>query len=173
MKKVAVSLISVRSMSLDKLPLVTEEPYPGWLRFEIEGQKPWYKTPVPRIVLRNTNHLREYLRKEQAKEKLLDVNENGFSFKRRLGLRAKSAPTLSSGKASSANGAGSTIEDSLKGSKQFSSIERLIRSNEPVNHRKLLCQAATSVDTFRLKETQVKINLKLTLWMRESERVHT
>ena len=69
--------ISVSSMSLDKLPLVTEEPYSGWLRYEIEGQRPWFKTPVPRIVIRNTGHLQEYLRKEHDKGNLLDINENG------------------------------------------------------------------------------------------------
>ena len=68
---------------------VTEEPSYGWIRIEVEGSKPYYKTPVPRTVIRDKGRLKEYLDKEHSKNRMVEVTEDMFSFKRRLGLRQK------------------------------------------------------------------------------------
>ena len=69
-----------------KHEVVTEEPASGWLRYEVEGSTPWYKSPVPRTVLKSSRKVALFLEKEHAKGKMMDVNVNQFSFKRRLGL---------------------------------------------------------------------------------------
>ena len=71
---------------------VTEEPSHGWIRIEVEGSKPYYKTPVPRTVIRDKGRLKEYLDKEHSKNRMVEVTEDMFSFKRRLGLRQKKGP---------------------------------------------------------------------------------
>ena len=74
---------------------MTEEPYPGWLRFEIKGEKPYFKAPIPRTVIRDRVKLVNYLTKEQANGRMLEVDEGQFSFKRRFGLHTrKSEVTL-------------------------------------------------------------------------------
>ena len=40
---------------------VTEEPLVGWLRVEVEGSKPWFKTQVSRTVIRNARMLQDFL----------------------------------------------------------------------------------------------------------------
>ena len=47
--------------SNDPDPIITEEPLPGWQRYEIEGQKPWFKTPAPRTVIRDAKKLQSFL----------------------------------------------------------------------------------------------------------------
>ena len=139
-------------MNIDKVPVVTEEPYPGWLRYEVEGEKPWYRSPVPRTTIRNVGHLSEYLRKEQARNNMLDVSVSGFSFKRRFGLRTRSAPSVST------INKPITENDTNKSGivKPTSAVERLIRNSEPIDHRKLLSRAAGSLDSIRQqKEVQV------------------
>ena len=69
---------------------MSEEPLPGWLRFEVEGSKPYFKTPVPRTIIRNARMLEDYLKKEHEKGRLQEVSGSEFSFKRRLGLKKKS-----------------------------------------------------------------------------------
>ena len=61
-------------MSGDKDPHVTEEPLPGWQRFELEGQKPWFKTPVPRTVIRDAKKLQMFLEKEHQQGRMMDVD---------------------------------------------------------------------------------------------------
>ena len=73
---------------------VIEEPYPGWLRIEREGDKPYYKSPFPRTVLRNASMLKNYLSKEQNAGRMQDVEVEKFSFKRKYGLKKK-APEVS------------------------------------------------------------------------------
>ena len=77
------------TMSFIKEPTVTEEPLPGWLRFETEGDKPWFKTPVPRTVIRDASKLQSFLGREHQHGRMLDVDGSEFSFKRRLGLQKK------------------------------------------------------------------------------------
>ena len=66
---------------------VEEEPYPGWLRVEPQGQRPFYKTPFPRTVIRSAAMLKEYLRKQNAHEKMMEVDAEMFTFKRRYGMK--------------------------------------------------------------------------------------
>ena len=57
-------------MNAAKNPEVSEdEPYVGWLRCEVSGEKPWYKTPFPRTIIRDHKKLLDYLEKEKAKGK--------------------------------------------------------------------------------------------------------
>ena len=77
-------------MNKAKHPSVTEEPLPGWQRFEVEGQKPWFKTPAPRAVIRDAKKLQSFLDKEHQQGRMLNVDGTEFSFKRRLGLQKKS-----------------------------------------------------------------------------------
>ena len=70
-------------------PYISDEPASGWLRFEVEGEKPYFKSPVPRMVIRDRVKLAAYLEKEHAEGRMLDVVEDMFSFKRRLGLKRK------------------------------------------------------------------------------------
>ena len=67
-------LFSVDDMNLAKPPVITEEPVPGWLRYEVEGEKPWFKTPVPRTVIRDAIKLQDFLEKEHSNERMLEVD---------------------------------------------------------------------------------------------------
>ena len=71
--------------------VVTEEPLPGWQRVEVAGSTPLYKSPFPRTVITSNAKLKEFLRKENAAGRLLGINAEQFSFKRRLGLRQRSS----------------------------------------------------------------------------------
>ena len=68
---------------------VVEEPFSGWLRVELQGQKPYYKSPFPRTVLRSGAILRDFLAKEKAAGRMMDIEESKFSFKRKYGVRIK------------------------------------------------------------------------------------
>ena len=67
----------------------SEEPFPGWLRVEVEGKKPSYRSPFPRTTITNAAKLDEFLEKEHSAGRMKDVHRDQFSFKRRLGLRQK------------------------------------------------------------------------------------
>ena len=73
--------------------VVTEEPLPGWLRYEIPGKAPFYKSPFPRTVIRTAAMLKEFLRKEHLAGRMKGVDGSEFSFKRRLGLKVKAVPS--------------------------------------------------------------------------------
>ena len=60
-----------------------EEPYPGWQRFEVAEKRPYYKTPVPRTVIRSAAMLKEFLAKENEAGRMVEVDISKFSFKRR------------------------------------------------------------------------------------------
>ena len=60
---------------------VEEESYPGWLRVEPQGQRPFYKTPFPQTVIRTATMLVEYLRKQNALEMMMEVDVEMFTFK--------------------------------------------------------------------------------------------
>ena len=74
--------------------VVSEEPLPGWLRYEISGRKPFYKSPFPRTVIRTTTMLTDFLKKEHASGRMLEVTGAEFSFKRRLGLKEKAGSSF-------------------------------------------------------------------------------
>ena len=139
--------------------VLTEEPYPGWQRIEREGQTPWFKTPVPRKVIRSRKKLEEFLSKEQNNGRMADIDINNFSFKRRYGLR-KCTP-LDSLPLSGSSTTGSTCSsapvslpcdrsrDSTFDDNLRNMVSRLTKTSEVIDHRKLLSKCASNVDEFQ------------------------
>ena len=80
-------------MDEDPIRVETEEPFTGWLRVEVEGRKPSYRSPFPRTTITSAAKLGEFLEKEQSGGRMLDVDVSHFSFKRRMGLKKRSAPS--------------------------------------------------------------------------------
>ena len=137
---------------------VTEEPAPGWLRIEKEGSKPWYKSPVPRTVIRTTRMLQDYLDNEHKQKRQLEVSVNQFSFKRRLGIRKKSHESENTSKLVS-DDADMPTSDKVNCADQVevsvpndSVVDRLVRSSEVLDHKKLLCGISKKMDSFRLND---------------------
>ena len=154
----------------EKVPVESEEPHPGWLRYEVEGSTPYYKSPVPRTVLRSARKLAQYLDIEHKKGNLLNVAVSDFSFKRRLGLKS-SKRGLTSYVASNKDVVScvkSSYELSVTDSrvsegddgkrnqlivcKSTSIVHRLSRSTEIVDHRKVLSAAAKNLDCSRVND---------------------
>ena len=48
-------------MDGDTNRIESEEPFPGWLRIEVEGKKPSYKSPFPRTTIISAAKLDEFL----------------------------------------------------------------------------------------------------------------
>ena len=117
----------------EKHEVVTEKPVSGWLRYEVEGSTPWYKSPVPRTVLKSSRKVELFLEKEHAKGNMKDVNVNQFSFKRRLGLLTMS----SKGDQTSAQVSLEIRELAVEKDQPKTVVERLTKSVEVVNHRKV------------------------------------
>ena len=143
-------------MNEAKDPQVTEEPVPGWQRFELEGQKPWFKTPAPRTVIRDAKKLQSFLEKEHQHGRMLDVDGSQFSFKRRLGLLKKSgkasiSPTTAVSDISSELLPTDHLSDMMEHSNQ-TIVERLTRNTEGIDHRKLLSKSSQKVDKFRIND---------------------
>ena len=130
-----------------------EEPYPGWLRVEVEGQKPFYKSPFPRTVLRSAAMLRDFLEKENAAGRMLNVQSSQFSFKRKLGIKAKNSNL--------ADAALNTLDQESTSagcqSEPRSTVELLTRDpNKLIEHPKLLSNVAKKVDASRLNDAYKK-----------------
>ena len=124
-----------------------EEPYPGWLRFEVEGQKPFYKTPFPRTVIRSAAMLRDFLEKENAAGRMLDVQSSQFSFKRRLGIKVRTSASHPEPEDNIANQ--ETAEEPIQ-LEPRSVVELLTRDpNKLTEHPKLLSNMAKQVDASR------------------------
>ena len=136
----------VINMNLVKEPIVSEEPLPGWLRFETEGEKPWFKTPVPRTVIRDASNLQSFLEKEHRLGRMLDIEGSEFSFKRRFGLRQK--PICSVATVSEQSESLAPVAET----EPLSIIERLTRNTEIIDHKKLLSRSSKKVDEFRLND---------------------
>ena len=90
---------------------------------------------------------------------MMDIDPSHFSFKRRLGLKTKenrsnvvdlSTPIV--------DDVVSRVNESDMSSADI--LDRLSRNGNVVNHRKLLCQAAASIDNFR-RGRQNSMELKL------------
>ena len=138
-------------MNLAKEPVITEEPLPGWLRFEAEGGRPWFKTPVPRIVIRDASKLKCFLEKEHSHGRLLEIDGSEFSFKRRYGLRKKTASCVSS--FSDSNEPVDEADEPPEIHDEPSSIvQRLARNTEIMDHKKLLYESSKKVDDFRVND---------------------
>ena len=133
-------------------PIVTEEPLPGWLRFEPEGGRVWFKTPVPRTVIRDASMLKKFLDKEHSLNRMLDVNGNEFSFKRRYGLKQRKAP-CSVAKDSVDDEQEAEDVDAIEAQSDDKTIlQRLSRNTDVVDHRKLLFFSSQKLDKFRDKD---------------------
>ena len=131
---------------------MTEEPYPGWLRFEIKGEKPYFKTPIPRTVIRDRVKLVNYLTKEQANGRMLEVDEGQFSFKRRFGLRTRKSEVTLKDIDIDIGTISSKSDSEEKNRKSSDTVERLTRSGKVVDHRKLLLDACKVIDKLRLSD---------------------
>ena len=133
---------------------MVEEPYPGWLRIEKEGEKPFYKSPFPRTVLRNASMLRDYLAKERTAGRMKNVEEDNFSFKRKYGLKKKVSeaskhPTEARNDTVEAQH-GISRQEEVEISEPRSVVQLLTRDPEKVvDHRKLLSNTAKQVDKCR------------------------
>ena len=157
------TVIVFEKMDPPKEPFV-EEPYPGWLRIEKDGQRPFYKTPFPRTVLRSAAMLKDFLGKEKAAGRMKEVDEKQFSFKRRHGVKVKDAasPELLDqvqGDAASPTEVGVAPDGQVLSHgeptellKHRTVVELLTREpDKSTNHRKLLSNTAKLVDKFRPK----------------------
>ena len=147
-------------------PVVTEEPLPGWQRVEVIGSTPFYKSPFPRTIITSNAKLKDFLRKEHSAGRLVGVNGEQFSFKRRLGLQRSFSATpagtqesfsqledenTTGGAAENAGAAGNAVlvaaaeSDTRRGV-----VELLTRDPEvAIDHRKLLSKEAKKIDRFR------------------------
>ena len=142
-------------MNPEKIPVVTEEPLPGWLRYEIEGQKPWFKTPVPRTVIRDATKLQDYLEKEHAKGRMCGVNGEEFSFKRRFLKKSRQVSSDSAVPEIVDAGSMATNEcnEGVKRDDEATTVvQRLTRDTEVVDHRKLLSRSSKVMDDFRMND---------------------
>ena len=141
-------------MSSGKNPVITEEPVPGWLRYEVEGEKPWFKTPAPRTVIRDSSKLHAFLDKEHGHGRMLEIDGKEFSFKRRLGLRKNRASESNVPQTDDQHVQvdDSTADSNVTGIKTLSIVERLTRNTEVLDHKKLLCKSSKDLDEFRLND---------------------
>ena len=132
---------------------VTEEPFPGWIRIERAGEKPFYKSPIPRTVLRSAAMLRDFLSKERAAGRMNEIEEDKFSFKRKHGVKTKvpatsPTPINVSGEAPEAQVAKSV--ESKEVYEHRTVVELLTRNPDQLtDHKKMLSNAAKQVDKFR------------------------
>ena len=136
-------------MSSERSPVVTEEPLPGWQRYEMEGEKPWFKTPVPRTVIRDASKLQDFLEREHSHGRMKEVDGQEFSFKRRLGLQKQK---VSAGAAvletlQTPDEVISEVSDSKL--ETASIVERLTRNSDVLDHKKLLYKSSKDLDRFR------------------------
>ena len=137
----------------DKVPVVTEEPFPGWLRYELEGNTPYYKSPVPRTVIKSARKLSLFLESERKKGNMKDVAVSDFTFKRRLGLKKPIKELETSSISSLSESVISEGECEVQQTSEATSvIERLSRGTEVVDHRKLLSEAAKKLDSSRVSD---------------------
>ena len=130
-------------------PVETEEPFPGWLRIEVEGKKPTYRTPFPRTVITSAAKLEDFLDKEHSAGRSLNIDKSLFSFKRRLGLKQKVTPPPPSLESAEVNAATKDIDEKDSG-KVRGVVELLTRDHEAkIDHRKLFFNVSKKVDAFR------------------------
>ena len=115
----------------------------------MEGEKPWFKTPVPRTVIRDASKLQDFLEREHSHGRMKEVDGQEFSFKRRLGLRKQKVfaratvlETLQTPDEVISEVSGSKLETASIG-------ERLTRNSDVLDHKKLLYKSSKDLDRFR------------------------
>jgi hypothetical protein len=141
-------------MDEDPIRVETEEPFPGWLRVEVEGRKPSYRSPFPRTTITSAAKLGEFLEKEQSGGRMLDVDVSQFSFKRRMGLKKRSAPPPPPEADDTHDPADAIqIPASNNVEKSRSVVELLTRDHEvDLDHRKMFSNLSKKIDAFRPKD---------------------
>ena len=131
-------------MNSSKDPIINDdEPFDGWQRFEIPGGKCWFKTPPPRIVIRDFSKLEDFLEKEHSNGRMLEINRTHFSFKRRYGLKKITKKS------------NDVPQNTVKNSgpaEATSIIERLTRNGLQLDHKRTIFESTKSLDSFRLQE---------------------
>ena len=151
-----VVFVLSKFLEMDEPPeeVVGEEPLPGWLRIETEGQKPYYKSPFPRTVIRTAAMLKEFLKKEHASGRMREVNGSEFSFKRRLGLKMKALPALTNLTEVVGSGEEAVGNMNFKSAYQHRTVVELLTrdTGKIVEHRKLLSNMSRQLDEFRPKD---------------------
>ena len=131
---------------------MVEEPFVGWLRIELEGQKPYYKSPYLRTVLRSAAMLKNFLAKERAGGRMIEVEESRFSFKRKHGVNVKSVaispvPIEVYGAAPDVQVLDAVSDGMFE---HRTAVELLTRDPAKItNHKKLLSNTAKQVDKIR------------------------
>ena len=135
---------------------VSDEPFPGWLKVEVEGQKPFYRTPFPRTIIRSSAMLKEYLAKEQLAGRMSGLEIDKFSFKRKYGLKTKvgAAPDL----VNDSENVDVTREEGIGQVKTSRTVvELLTRDPEKLTeHKKLLSNTSKQVDEFQDRDAYQK-----------------
>ena len=128
--------------------VVTEEPLPGWLRYEISGRKPF-----PRTVMRTTTMLTDFLKKEHASGRMLEVTGAEFSFKRRLGLKEKAGSSFEQSEAGLPNNNTVKAVASQTEYEHRSVVNLLTRDTDKlVDHKMLLSKTSKQLDEVRPKD---------------------
>ena len=124
------------------IPTVTnDEPAQGWQRVEICGEKPYFKSPVPRTIIRDRVKLKEFLNKEHIAGRMRDVHENMFSFKRKLGLKRKGKEAPPGAQA---------INRYQEDKPTTSIVDRLTKNWEVIDHQKLLLDSCKELDQLKI-----------------------
>lgn len=123
---------------------ITDEPEVGWKRFEEEGKNPYYKTPVPRVIIRNMDKLQQYLKKEIFEERAVEVNAEMFSFKRRHGLKRRQVKEKVKDVTVKKVRTTTPIDPVTEAVKQLTRDPNLV-----VDHKKELQNAASNIDALR------------------------
>ena len=132
---------------------VSEEPLPGWLKVEVEGQKPFYKTPFPRKIIRSAAMLQEYLAKEHLAGRNVSVDTTKFSFKRKYGLRAKVASASSEVENLEELAVTEDVVVEVNECREARSVVDLLTRNpdKSTDHRRLLSNKSKQIDEFQDK----------------------
>ena len=141
---------------MEQEPLVTVEPYPGWQRWEIKGNTPFYKSPFPRTTITSMAKLKIFLAKEKDVGRYSEVEISKFSFKRRLGLRERSSGSTrpSADNSLDLSGLSADLEagEGLSEDKERKKtvVELLTRDPEIIlDHKKIMSREAKQLDVFR------------------------
>ena len=128
---------------------VSDEPFPGWLKVEVEGQKPFYKTPFPRTIIRSGAMLKEYIAREQLAGRMDgSIEIDKFSFKRKYGLKTKVAalPCL----VDHSEKVPDTRKESIGEDKSSRTVVELLTRDPDkiIEHKRLLSNMSKQVDEF-------------------------
>ena len=136
---------------------VMEEPFPGWLRVEVEGKKPFYKSPFPRTVIRSAAMLKGFLAKEQAAGRMIGIDDSQFTFKRKYGVKAKVVEIPPGPNEDDIAGPAMEGLDNHGPRRNRSVVDLLTRDPDKfTDHKKLLSCMSKQIDGFQPKDAYQK-----------------